>query len=275
MKKITALFFCVLLTACAGQSLQSRQDNADSIAQDMTKDILQAGMFDLTVWKRIDAPNDMATIYIEGDGLAWLSKNKKSANPTPLHPLALQLAAKDTSANVIYLARPCQYSGLHGSNEACPDRYWTNARTAPEVIEAYNNLLSELKNMYHFSGFHLVGYSGGASVALLLAETRNDVLSLRTVAGNLDYTSFTELHHVSSLDLSLDPADRAASIAHVPQLHFIGGEDDIITPVLFTRWQQRSGSNTCIASHILGKATHHEGWAENWPTLLQMPVACH
>ena len=49
-------------------------------------------------------------IYIEGDGLAWLTENSPSNNPTPRVPTGLNLAFQDPDAGQIaYLARPCQY----------------------------------------------------------------------------------------------------------------------------------------------------------------------
>ena len=54
----------------------------------------------------------MVNIYIEGDGRAWLNKNRPSLDPTPKNSLALKLAEIDPAPNVIYLARPCQYSKL-------------------------------------------------------------------------------------------------------------------------------------------------------------------
>jgi hypothetical protein len=45
--------------------------------------------------------------YQSGDGLAWLSSDVPSSDPTPLDPLALRLALAKPARNAAYLARPC------------------------------------------------------------------------------------------------------------------------------------------------------------------------
>ncbi len=50
------------------------------------------------------------TIYIEGDGLAWISRSIISPDPIPINPIGLKLALQHTQHKVVaYLARPCQY----------------------------------------------------------------------------------------------------------------------------------------------------------------------
>lgn len=239
----------------------------------MTERVIQAGVFNLTAWERISNPAAPVNIYIEGDGLAWLNKRTKSMNPTPPNPLTLRLAAADKSENVVYIARPCQYTGWINDG-ACPDRYWTNGRTAPEVISAYSQALDVLRKYYQVGSFNLIGYSGGAAVAALLAAERPDVLSLRTIAGNTNYTAFSKLHNVSPLDASINPIDVAAKLSHLPQQHFIGASDTIVPVAIFDSWKLASGDTACIQSSILPGATHEKGWAEKWPELLNMPLSC-
>lgn len=239
----------------------------------MSEQPLPAGIFELTAFVRLSRPGAPATIYIEGDGLAWLSKYTKSADPTPPDPLALRLAALDPAANVIYLARPCQYSGLN-THAPCPDRYWTTARTAPEVIAAYERALDSLKAEYRLPGFRLVGYSGGAAVAALLAAGRADILALRTVAGNLDYATFTRLHAISPLEGSRDPLTAAARLAAVPQWHFIGGRDEVVPAAIVESWRRAAGPDACLNVKTVAAADHATGWTAVWPALLQLPAPC-
>lgn len=54
---------------------------------------------------------DVLRVYIEGDGHAWQSRTRPSADPTPHNPVGLRLALADPSpAPLLYLARPCQYA---------------------------------------------------------------------------------------------------------------------------------------------------------------------
>ncbi len=273
VKKL-GLILCAMiaLDGCgAGSSLESRHETARGIARPAMMDerVVAAGIFNLTLWVRLNKPDAPAHVYIEGDGLAWLSKHLKSMNPTPPDPMTLRLAALDSADNVIYMARPCQYTGWH-KPDACPDLYWTNGRTAPEVIHAYQQALDNMKA--RATGFHLIGYSGGAAVAALVAAGRNDVLSLRTVAGNLDYATFSHLHKISPLDASLDPIRIAASIAHIPQFHFIGEQDKVVPAAIFDSWKRASGITACVQSAIVADSTHEKGWIEKWQDLLFSPL---
>ena len=89
-------------------------------AAGLAKESVQAGRFKLTAYSRLDATGGPLTVFIEGDGRAWLSKYRLSEDPTPLHPVGLELAAADHSVNVVYMARPCQYKRLD-NDDACKD----------------------------------------------------------------------------------------------------------------------------------------------------------
>lgn len=277
MTRFSLLFLALIaLAGCgASSSLESRHKTALDIARPalMQERIISAGLFNLTVWERLGKPDAPADVYIEGDGLAWLNTRTKSMNPTPPDPLALRLAAQDTADNVIYMARPCQYTGWTGEG-ACPDLYWTNGRSAPEVIRAYQQALDTIKTTGRVTGFHLIGYSGGAAVAALTAAERTDILSLRTVAGNTDYATFSALHRVSPLDASLDPLGVAATINRIPQMHFIGAEDNVVPVAIFDSWETRSGATKCLQSAIVAGAAHEKGWSAQWRSLLAMPPGC-
>jgi hypothetical protein len=263
------------LSACGGYSLQARQETAEGIAASggMRAQVIPAGVFNLSIWTHLQKPGAPARIYIEGDGLAWISTYEVSPNPTPRDPFALRLAARDSSENLIYMARPCQFTGLIAGGP-CPETYWTSGRTAPEVIAAYQQALDTLKAQNGITAYELVGYSGGGAVVALIAAGRQDVTSLRTVAGNIDYDTFSNLHGTSPLSASLDPARIAAKIATIPQLHFIGGSDTVVPPDIFYSWKKDSGESACLQSMIVPGNTHDKGWVEKWPELLGVPVQC-
>ena len=171
------------------------------------------------------------------------------------------------------IARPCQYSGWKKEG-SCPDLYWTNGRFSPEVIAAYHDTLNNIKAMYKITGFNLVGYSGGAAIAAILAGERDDVLSLRTVAGNLDHEAWTQYHKISPLDQSINPVTYAAKDAHIPQHHFIGGRDTIVPPSLVQNWRQASGPTDCVHYTLIPENDHEKGWVEKWPELLKADLSC-
>lgn len=273
MKKIfLILTLCLFLSGCIGTSPDGRHALAVSIAGGMTEKYVEATPFRLTSWQKISSVAGSATIYIEGDGLAWVTRNKISNNPTPTNPVALKLAAADSAAsNIIYLARPCQYSGRL-DNSLCDETFWTRGKTSNDVVQAYIKALDVLKQVHGFSGFHLVGYSGGAAIAVLVAGQRDDVLSIRTVAGNISYQAFDALHQTTPASESIDPMTGANAVMNIPQLHFIGADDDIVTPALYDAWKAASAEKDCLTSALVPDTGHEKGWERAWPELLRQPL---
>jgi hypothetical protein len=261
-----APFFVLLLTLFSCASVDDRRELANAIAASgqLTRSEPVAGAFRLRQYVRITSPQE-ANIYIEGDGLAWLSRAEISPNPTPTDPIALRLAAKDDAASVIYLARPCQYV----ADEKCSADYWTHKRYAPEVIDAYMRVLDG----FEFKKIHLIGYSGGGGIAAILAAKRGDVASLRTVAGNVDINAFSALHHVSAMEGSLNPADYAKTLRAIPQIHFIGQDDKVVTEELFRHYITQTGA-TCTQLRTIAKTNHENGWEAQWPALLTQTPTC-
>jgi hypothetical protein len=236
---------------------------------------IMAEPFLLTAYERVHQKGKPATVYIEGDGIAWLGKTRASLNPTPRNPVSLHLATHDASPNVIYLARPCQYTGF-AANIACDDaKYWTSDRFSVEIIQAMNVALDDMKRKYDIPAFNLVGFSGGGAVAALLTAGRGDVASLRTVAGNLDHETLNAMHQVSQMPNSLNPRDIAPKIAHIPQHHFIGEWDKVVTPAVYDSFRAAAGPSTCMRSSMVTRVDHEDGWVNVWPELLAAPLDCN
>lgn len=224
-------------------------------------------LFSLAVWQkwRNDIPTAIR-IYIEGDGNAYVGKGLRSPNPTPRHPVALQLAQADPSPNVLYLARPCQYSGRK-DNICRNSEWWTTKRFDPSAIKAMEQ---HVKHMLPSSitSIEWVGFSGGATYALALAPRFSETQSIRTVAGNLDPNFVHAWYKAPRMETAVNPLTPKTTV--IPQLHFVGNEDKVITPAL-----QRA-----LLDHIpqqcstvrTENATHTAGWQEQWPTLLTTPL---
>lgn len=244
-------------------------------AAQMHETDIKAGAFTIRSYERLQqrVKDNTVRIYIEGDGLAWLGKARPSLDPTPIRPVALSLARADLSGNVVYLARPCQYNVTY-NEQPCPDKYWRGARFSAEVIYAMSRAIDDVKMRHGFQSVELVGFSGGAAIAVLVAARRSDVVSIRTVAGNLDIGAFSRLHDVTPMQESLNPVDFAKIVAHIPQRHFIGGQDKIVTPAIFTGYAMAAGNELCVKSSVVPPATHEEGWASVWANILALPVVC-
>ncbi|WP_366518925.1 hypothetical protein [unidentified bacterial endosymbiont] len=78
-------------------------------ASGLNSEYIAVNSFPLATWSRFIAPVTSIRVYIEGDGFAWRSRQHPSDDPTPHQPTGLRLTAADPQANVLYLARPCQF----------------------------------------------------------------------------------------------------------------------------------------------------------------------
>ena len=270
------LLMVLAVASCAGPA--ARRDSADALAAaaGLMPGSVPAGPFELAVWQRpVRAP--ALTLYIEGDGLAWLDRAHPSPDPTPVEPVALRLAALDPAPAVAVLARPCQYRGAAVQPQPlCGDpRWWTERRFTAATLAAVDQAASILKERAGAGHLHLVGFSGGGALAALLAARRDDVASLRTVAGNLEPAWVNRLHGVETPPGTLSPAAQAGRLARVPQIHFSGLRDRVVPPGIAVDFAgalgAAGGSPSCIALERV-EAGHTGGWAAAWPTLVARPL---
>jgi len=254
---------------------QARRDAADALAQvrGWQAQAIPAGAFTLLAYLPANVaadPADTLTVYVEGDGLAWITRSQPSDDPTPRDPLALRLALAQPGGKAAYLGRPCQY--LRQQNPACGSRYWTTARFAPEVVEASSRALDQLKQATASRRLILVGHSGGGAVAALLAARRTDVDRLITIAGNLDHRAWTTRLRLSPLTASLNPADEIAALRQLPQWHFAGGRDSAIPAELVRNFAAAFPPGAPVHVAVEPDYDHHCCWAESWPRLYRMAV---
>lgn len=267
------LVVCIWLAACGhNPSLIERTELADQIAnrRDWIRISIAAKPFELVAYlPKSSRQENSLTIYIEGDGFAWISETQPSNNPTPLNPLALRLALSHTEGNVAYLARPCQY--VDAELQKCASRYWTDSRFAPEIINSANIAIDVLKRQFGAADLTLIGYSGGAAIASLLAARRDDVRRLVTVAGNLDHEDWTRFHRIHPLTGSLNPVDEIDALRHVEQIHFAGGVDTVMPPELIGRFLKHFSENSAPkALYVIPGFDHGCCWADDWFRLWQL-----
>lgn len=268
--KFLPVLLSLCLAACSALPTPAERTRlADDLAAGrhwVPRDI-QAGSFLLRAYlPDRPTPSDELTIYLEGDGLAWINSTQPAADPTPRDPLALRLAIAQPGGPVAYLARPCQHVGADTAD--CRQSYWTDGRFAPEVVAATNHAIERIKRDFSARRLTLVGYSGGGAVAALVAARRHDVVRLVTVAGNLDHQAWSRQHRLTPLAASLNPANVAGSLKHVAHWHLVGGRDTNITPEQTRSFLARGGLPQS-AMQVVEHFDHRCCWVEAWPRLWQ------
>jgi len=271
-KNFIQLVFIALIplftSSCASNSVQERLQYADELAakNSFKKEIIKTKNFYLQTYAKISSPErEELDIYIEGDGFAWRNRYKASNNPTPKNPLALKMAIAGSSDNILYIARPCQYVDFK-LDASCQEKFWTGSRFSQSVIDSTNEVVTEFVKKHKFKKVNLFGFSGAAAVAVLVASERKDVVSIKTVAGNLNHKELMKLHKVNALDDSLDAIDVVEKVKDIAQYHFIGGQDKIVPAEIIISFVKRvnlAGGNAKFK--IIDEAGHNY---EKWPEIL-------
>ena len=208
-------------------------------------------------------------VYLEGDGMAFITRTKPSSDPTPRNPAALRLAIQHPgSGHVLYLGRPCQY--VEGADaKGCTEAVWTSERMSERALRGISAAIDQAKLATGTTRLALYGFSGGGGIAALLAQRRQDTIFLGTIAGNLDHRFWTRKLNLTPLHASLNPMDEAASTAHIPQLHLSGGKDSVIPSSMAERWCAALPPESLCRHHQLPDMTHGGAWERVWPELLR------
>lgn len=249
---------CLLLAACAERPLQRLSAKLPAGYQLET---LSDQHFKViaAMPAASDPPAARLRVYIEGDGHAWITPSQPSLDPTPRTDWFAELATRDPRP-AVWLARPCQFVW----SPDCRAAYWTDARFSEAVIATLDHALDLIKQQQGSSELELIGYSGGAAIALLLAARRNDVIAVQSLAGNLSPRRWAQEQGLTPLRQSLDPLDQRRTLQAIPQRHLVGERDSVIPSAQADAWRRALGGSSCVqVVHIAG-ADHVQGWIAAW-----------
>jgi len=203
--------------------------------------------------------SDIVTVFIEGDGFSWINRYTPSDNPTPKNPLALKIAINLNLNNSAYLSRPCQ-NVFQDEFKNCSESMWTTNRFNQTILNSMDIAVSEIKKSYHAKKIKLVGYSGGGVIALLLADNRDDVVEVITIASNIDTDSWSEYHHLTPLNVT-NPA-LLKNLYTLSQTHFVGSDDSIVPPQIAESFLSRYPANHLQTIKILKGYDHSCCWEQ-------------
>jgi pimeloyl-ACP methyl ester carboxylesterase len=201
-------------------------------------------------------------VFLEGDGTPWGSSGMLPAtDPTTRNPLALRLMIA-TDASSIYVARPCYQDQ---ADTLCSADRWTGGRYADDIVASMASVIDNESTRLQATQLVIVGYSGGGTLAVLIAERLHNVDAVVTIGANLDIAAWAEHHHYLPLAQSLNPASSA--LAHPwKEFHFIGGKDAIVPAATADLYFKRYPRAQRI---IVDNSDHVCCWESDWQSLLE------
>lgn len=136
-----------------------------------------------------------------------------------------ELAGDDPSPNVAYLGRPCQYL----QTSSCSEKDWTSGRFSEQIITSMDNAVGQLMKKAKTNQVILIGFSGGAQVAGLVAVRHPErIKKLITIAGVLDHEAWTTYHGDMPLNESLNLGDKKEVLQTLNRVHYAGGKDNVV-----------------------------------------------
>lgn len=258
MNKILLLFL-IFLVNCSQSSINQRNNQIEKLnSNTFIKNTYSTKFFNILSLERLEN-NQKLTVYIEGDGVSWIDRFTPSSDPTPTDPLAFRMALIDSGKNVIYLARPCQYEWSNNCNKET----WTVSQYSLEVLNSYKEIINHLSKTYN--EIHLVGYSGGAGIAMYLGSLNNgSIASIRTIAGNINHNDLSKILEISRLKKSINFYSIEAKLKNVPQIHYYGLKDKTVPNELQILYAERNRDNSCVKIQSVKKANHNKGWTNFW-----------
>lgn len=231
--------------------------------------LIQGENFKHTIYKNNINHKNILHVYLGSDGTPWFKGRYISNDATPLNPVMLRLMKMDTHP-AIYLGRPCYHQ--HRMPDECNNTLWTNKRYSLPIV---NSMVVALKHYIQQHTYNetdknitlnLFGFSGGGTLAMLIAPRLPQVSTVVTLAGNLDTDRWASHHGYLPLTGSLNPAKQTILSAHIQQFHLLANLDKTV-PNFITKPIILKQKNTRY--RVLENADHHCCWQSEWLSVLK------
>jgi hypothetical protein len=224
--------------------------------------LLRGTEFQHHAFAAVRGPPGLLVLFIDGDGSPWVGGGRRvAADPTPHVPLALELAVS-TPASVLYLGRPCYLEARRPPE--CSEPLWTSERYSSGIVASMSAAAATYIAEHHFEEVLIVGYSGGGTLAALMARNLPRVRGLVAIAGNLDPDTWTQLHGYLPLQGSLNPSLEPPLPADLKQWYFVGERDSNVPAAATTRYFARIPQDR-VRSYP--RFDHKCCWVEAWPSI--------
>ncbi len=261
MRLINIYCLILVIVSCATPAVHFKQE-AKRLGFIQT--IVQGTDFKHVVYtNNAQSKGDVLHVYLDGDGTPWVNNRWVSEDPTPKNPMLLRLMSLDP-APTAYLGRPC----YHGFSDTvpCEPSLWTDKRYSTIVVKTMAVALEQILKLVRTKTVVLIGYSGGGTLAMLLAPQIQNLGGIVTIAGNLDIETWSSLHSYAPLLGSMNPAQQHPLDPKLFQLHLAGGKDqnvpvNLIQPTVFLQY-----SAELI---VIPEFDHICCWEKIWPSVLK------
>ena len=237
MKKLTLLLTLLLIAGCS--SMPSTPDGFEMREA-------QTEHFTIPVWEKAPLQsNKTIRFYISGNG-----------NPTPKEPVALNLAEKDSFRNIVVLSRPCQYADSKLCSNSAIDGV---GQYSPEIIKELEEIVVYYIQKYKSPNIEFVAYDGGAPIAFSLASQIGRVQKIVTIAGILDLDAYVNKNNLPAFQNAQNPIKMTNRVTQIPQIHFVGGKDEITTRGMAERFVSKL-KDPLSAVVKVAPNMGHDGW---------------
>lgn len=213
-------------------------------------------------WLRRGTPDSPRVhLYLDGDGSPWLGTGRIATDPSARDPLILDLLRRDDETALL-LGRPCYYQPTPVAR--CEPWLWTMGRYSEAVVASLEAAAKTLLARYPRAEVTLIGFSGGGTLAVLLAPRLPRVNAVVTLAANLDIDAWTAAHDYTPLAGSLNPATLPPLPASIRQRHLFGARDRDVPRALAARFLERQ-----VAAEVVEVPgfDHRCCWVQAWPAL--------
>lgn len=204
-------------------------------------------------------------IYVEGDGTPWIHEDRVSVDPTPPNPVLLRLM-HNARHPAVYLGRPCYFGTA--TDSGCNERWWTFERYSKTVVYSMCQAANDISRHVGADSVQLVGYSGGGAIVIGMKECTDRLVSLSTIAGNLDPFAWTEYHGYTPLrDKSVIDVVQSTPPTKVVETHWQCGADQNVPPAITDNYfASRPGAKR----HVVDSCTHATGWRQLFPRIIDV-----
>ena len=257
------LFLAIVFISLAGCSTPSQRFDQRALKQGLKSQQINSAPFQHRVYFANNlTEGGVLHVYLDGDGTPWVRGHWIADDPTARNPLILNLMKQD-SEPAILLGRPCYY-GLNNTL-GCENKYWTSHRYSKEVVDSMTQVLNAWLMKHNFKAIILIGYSGGGTLAILMADKIKNISAVVTVAANLDIAKWSQLHGYLTLKQSLNPADEIELSQQIKQIHFAGKEDKVVPSFIIKAYAERQKN---AEYYEFFDKDHSCCWADNWKELL-------